>query len=112
MVHIGQEIKKKAKELRIGPTELARLINVSKQNVYHIFERKTVDIELLNSISKALNHDFFQLLYIDEHDENKLAAQEKIILDQNEKIRRLESANLELVEMIAELKRQLKGKTG
>lgn len=110
MVHIGQEIKKKAKELRIGPTELARLINVSKQNVYHIFERKSVDIELLKTISTALNHDFFQLLYIDEHEENKLAAQEKVIIEQAEKIKRLESANLELVEMIAELKKQLKQK--
>lgn len=33
-LHIGSKIKERAKELRIGSTELGRMINTSKQNVY------------------------------------------------------------------------------
>jgi hypothetical protein len=59
-VHIGERIRLRAKELRIGPTELGRMINTSKQNVYGIFHRKSIDTELLRKLSKALQCDFFQ----------------------------------------------------
>ena len=59
-VHIGEEIKKRAKELRIGPTELAQLVNSSKQNIYSIYKRKSIDSELLYRISLVLRYDFFQ----------------------------------------------------
>ncbi len=58
-VHIGEKIKLRAKEVRIGPTELGKMINTSKQNVFGIYKRKTVDTELLSNISKALDFDFF-----------------------------------------------------
>ena len=64
-IHIGDKIKQKAKELRIGPTELGRLINTSKQNVYGIFKRKSIDTDLLRRISKVMNHDFFQYYLTD-----------------------------------------------
>ena len=59
-VHIGEKIKQRAKELRIGPTELGRLIFTSKQNVGGIYKRKSIDVEALQKISQALNYDFFQ----------------------------------------------------
>lgn len=58
-IHIGEIIKKKARELRIGPTELGEKINTSKQNVYGIYKRKSIDTELLRKISNALGHNFF-----------------------------------------------------
>lgn len=58
-IHIGEKIRKRAKELRIGPTELGKLISTSKQNVYGIFKRRSVDSELLMKISKILKYDFF-----------------------------------------------------
>ncbi len=58
-IHIGEKIKTRAKELRIGPTELAGMINTSKQNVYGIFKRESIDTELLQKISRALKLDFF-----------------------------------------------------
>jgi len=58
-IHIGEKIKAKAKELRIGPTELAKMLDTSKQNVYGIYKRESIDTELLQKISKALNLDFF-----------------------------------------------------
>ena len=63
-VHIGEKIKQRAKQLRVGPTELGKLINTSKQNVTGIYKRKSIDSVLLRSISKALNFDFFQYYII------------------------------------------------
>ncbi len=60
-IHIGENIKERAKELRMGPTELANAINTSKQNVYGIFKRESIDTALLQKIGKALNYDFFSL---------------------------------------------------
>ena len=57
--HIGELIRERAKSLRIGPTELGSKIETSKQNVYGIFKRRSIDTELLAKISKALEYDFF-----------------------------------------------------
>lgn len=62
-IHIGEKIKARAKELRVGPTELAKKISTSKQNVYGIYKRESIDTILLDKISKALQFDFF-VLYI------------------------------------------------
>lgn len=58
-MHIGEKVKSRAKELRIGPTELAKKIRTSKQNVYGIFLRSSIDTALLQKLSKALEFDFF-----------------------------------------------------
>lgn len=58
-MHIGEKVKARAKELRIGPTELARAIKTSKQNVYGIYQRETIDTGLLQKLGKALEFDFF-----------------------------------------------------
>ena len=58
-MHIGEKVKARAKELRIGPTELARKIRTSKQNVYGIYTRASIDTALLQKLSKALEFDFF-----------------------------------------------------
>jgi hypothetical protein len=60
-MHIGEKIKARAKELRVGPTELAKKISTSKQNVYGIYKRESIDTDLLEKISKALQFDFFTL---------------------------------------------------
>jgi len=58
-MHIGEKIKERSKELRMGPTELAKLISTSKQNIYGIFKRESIDCSLLQKFCKALNYDFF-----------------------------------------------------
>lgn len=60
-IHIGERIKQRARELRIGPTELGRMINTSKQNIYGIFKRESIDTALLEKLGKALRYDFFTL---------------------------------------------------
>ena len=75
-IHIGEKIKNRAKELRIGPTELGQKISTSKQNVYGIYKRKSIDTELLRKLSVALEYDFF-LYYVNVlsslHDRNEIA---------------------------------------
>ncbi|MEO5643416.1 MAG: hypothetical protein ABIQ40_14800 [Bacteroidia bacterium] len=58
-MRIGEKIKERAEELRIRPTELGRMIKTSKQNIYNIFERDSIDTLLLQKLSKALEFDFF-----------------------------------------------------
>jgi hypothetical protein len=58
-VNIGEKIQQRAKELRIGPTELGELLNTSKQNIYSIYKRKSLDAETLRKLSVALKYDFF-----------------------------------------------------
>lgn len=60
-LHIGSEIKRVAKQLRIGTVELAAKIPMTRQNLDKIYRKKTIDTELLLLISKALNFDFFAL---------------------------------------------------
>ena len=59
-MRIGEKVEARAKELRIGPTELARKIKTTKQNIYHIYKRESIDTELLMRLSKVLDCDFFQ----------------------------------------------------
>lgn len=58
-LHIGSIIKRVADEKRIGPTELGSKINTSKQNIYGIFKRQSVDTKLLLKLCHALEYDFF-----------------------------------------------------
>ena len=64
-IHIGEKIKQRAEELRIGSTELGKLVNTSKQNVYGIYKRKSIDSEMLRKLAKALDYDFFQYYNIE-----------------------------------------------
>ncbi len=58
-IHIGKKIKDVWKKSRLKGTEFASLINRDRQVIYDIFKRESIDTELLNKISKVLNHDFF-----------------------------------------------------
>lgn len=62
-IHIGSEIKKIAKGIHMGPTELGRILSMSKQNVYGIYKRKSIDTALLHKIGLALKYDFFTFYY-------------------------------------------------
>lgn len=60
MIHIGIEIKKTFDKTGMTVSELGRRISISRENVYGIFKRQTIDTGLLIKISKALDYDFFQ----------------------------------------------------
>ncbi len=44
----------------IKPTEFGRRINKSRETVYNIFQRKSIDTSLLEKIGQVLEFDFFQ----------------------------------------------------
>ena len=58
--HIGQQIKLVLETKGISVTEFARRINKSRENIYSIFTRKSIDTGLLAKISEVLDYDFFK----------------------------------------------------
>ena len=102
-VHIGSIIHRRAKAMRMGPTELGVKIETSKQNVYGIFKRSSIDTALLHRISVALSHDFFQYLSenlrsvgglpdappVAAEEATAAATQQRIAFDENAYLRRL-----------------------
>lgn len=62
MLHIGNLIKAEMKRQERTPVWLARKINCRRQNIYYIYEQKSLNTELLIRISKALKVDFFKII--------------------------------------------------
>ncbi|MCM1449408.1 MAG: hypothetical protein NC082_03630 [Clostridiales bacterium] len=61
-MHIGSKIRdvlmQQSREHTV--TWLSKKLNCHRVNVYDIFNRSTIDTELLRRISLVLGHDFFQ----------------------------------------------------
>lgn len=66
-IHIGSIIEQKVKEQKINISDFAKLINRSRTTVYDIFQRKSIDIDLLLVISKALDFDFLTEIYVPQN---------------------------------------------
>jgi hypothetical protein len=60
-IHIGKKIKEELYRQNHSVTLFAKKINRTRNVVYNIFERESIDTELLNKIGKVLNCDFFSL---------------------------------------------------
>ncbi|MDF2451745.1 MAG: hypothetical protein K0S26_1249 [Bacteroidota bacterium] len=60
-IHIGKRIKEELYRKNISVSDFAKKINKSRNVIYNIFERVSIDTELLNKIGKTLNCDFFSL---------------------------------------------------
>jgi transcriptional regulator with XRE-family HTH domain len=61
-VHIGKKIKEVLKKTPISVVDFAKSINLSRNGAYKIFEKETIDTGQLQTISRVLNHEFFQYL--------------------------------------------------
>lgn len=62
-IHDGERIKEYLAITGLSVSEFARRLNCHRQNVYDIFKRKTIDVVLLQRISKVLGHDFVSEIY-------------------------------------------------
>lgn len=60
-IHIGKKIKEEVYRQNFAITVFAKKISRSRNVVYDIFERESVDTDLLHKIGKVLNCDFFSL---------------------------------------------------
>lgn len=61
-MHIGKRIKEVLDKQGMSATWLAEQIPCERSNVYNIFRREGIGIDLLYVISSILNHDFFSEL--------------------------------------------------
>ena len=59
-MHIGQHIKEVMRQQGVTATQLAKDICCARTHVHRIFCKGSIDIALLERISKALNYDFFR----------------------------------------------------
>ena len=59
-IHLGSLVKRKMKERNISISEFAQAIHCDRTNVYSIFKRKSMDVQLIVRISNALDYDFLQ----------------------------------------------------
>jgi len=69
-IHIGSIIKQKVMERSLTIKDFAEKINCERTTVYNIFERKSIDSELLIRISKVLDFDFYNQIYLNRKTNN------------------------------------------
>jgi transcriptional regulator with XRE-family HTH domain len=60
-IHIGKKIKDELYKQGISVSSFAKKINRSRNVVYDIFERESIDTALLNKIGIVLRIDFFSI---------------------------------------------------
>lgn len=60
MEDIGKKIEEIFKKSGMTKTAFADKIEYSRNNVYNIFNRKTIDIKLLKKIGNVLDYDFLK----------------------------------------------------
>jgi len=59
-LHIGHMVKSIFDKSGLSVAEFARRIHCERTNVYKIFNRRTIDVEMLVAISEALEHNFLE----------------------------------------------------
>jgi len=93
-IYIGKIIKEVFEDSGLSVSELARRIQTTRQNVYGIFERRSIDTALLLRLGEALNYDFFE--HFTGKSNNK--AEENLIPFQKKEKRRKVVLQIELDE--------------
>lgn len=69
-MHIGNQIKMKMKEKKKSVVWLANELGYSHINIYKIFDKRSIDSNILLRISTILDFDFFSL-YTEELEQKK-----------------------------------------
>jgi hypothetical protein len=59
-VHIGKLVKSVVRASNLKDSEFANRISKTRQNVYDLYKRDSVDVKFLLTISEALDYDFFK----------------------------------------------------
>ncbi|MES2396349.1 MAG: hypothetical protein V4549_10120 [Bacteroidota bacterium] len=60
-IHVGKKIKEELYRQNFPISTFAKKINRSRNVVYDIFGRESIDTDLLNTIGRVLNVDFFSM---------------------------------------------------
>ena len=83
-IFIGNIIRQKVKERKLTVSEFAKTINRSRTTVYDIFNRKSIDVDLLLTISEALDFDFLSEIYLTKKDKSAKKCYLAIEIDPSE----------------------------
>ena len=59
-IHLGTMVKRELKAQGRTVVWLARTLNMERSSIYKIFERNSLNVELLIRISLVMHHDFFK----------------------------------------------------
>lgn len=60
-IHIGKLIKQRAAEINVSPERLAFRLKITMPKMEEIFKSESIDTDLLLTISKRLEFDFFRV---------------------------------------------------
>ena len=60
MIHIGKLIETELRKQERSVSWFARKIYCDRSTVYAIFQRQSIDTQMLLKISQVLNHNFFE----------------------------------------------------
>ncbi len=112
ITHIGIQIEKRLKELKMTQSEFASILKVTPSEVSRILKKESFDAQKLLKISRILNYNFFQDFYKTTdyfEDENKssiaslLKRYEELVIIND----RLQTTINEMSEEIKDLKKKL-----
>jgi hypothetical protein len=67
-VHIGQKLKEKLRQDGKSVVWLARELGCHRTNIYNLFEKHSIDTQLLMRISTIMRYNFFDLLSDETND--------------------------------------------
>jgi transcriptional regulator with XRE-family HTH domain len=122
-IHIGQMIKEELYAQGVSVSVFAKKINRSRNVVYNIFERESIDTGLLNKIAKVLNCDFFSRYsaqkdlshehvrhYSEPHNDYHRQNEELVLLQQQHEVLQTEVAYLKKIVGLLESKADPNGK--
>ena len=59
-IHIGSLIKEKMEERGLSVSDFAHALHYERTNIYKIFKRSSIDVDLLLRISEVLAYDFLR----------------------------------------------------
>ena len=73
-LHIGEKILRKLEEEKLSVRWLAGKVKKDPSNLRRTLKKKSMDSDLLHSISEVLHYDFLQYYNSDKKDEVKLTS--------------------------------------
>lgn len=110
-IHIGKKIKEELYKQGISVSTFAKKINRSRNVVYDIFERESIDTALLNKICLVLRLDFFSI-YSEQKEYKKEGMIQLVVKDEKsgynpiaEQLRLIEKQNQALIKEVEYLKK-------
>lgn len=83
MTHIGKKIEEIVRLKNIPIVEFARKVNTTRNNLYNIFRRESIDTDLLFKIGEILEFDFFLFLSKQAKNSEAYLPKQDLIKDKN-----------------------------